>query len=771
MTLLRRLYARLFRAADYPPGRRPPRCRPDRRPSAPIFEPLEPRVLMSGTVTLTVQDVQVVEPRSVKEYRYAHVTVTASGPSDTGWSVQYAITGGTAEKDFDYERSSDLTLTVPAGRTSGDFLFQIINDAQYEGDEVFFVTLVNPIGAELGDRVTAQVTIADLWPPAISYGVQPGLIGPVKGRMDGGFKKAFWRPRGARWATAQQVVIAPDGAIVSVAKVNIWDELSWWLVRHRPSGRLDRAFGQRGSIRTDLREARIAMEPDGKIIVAGERQYGRGVGVVRYNKDGSIDPSFADDGTGAWRTGALSGESSSTFVARDNFLLPDGKFLIAGTGPAGLAVMRLLPDGSPDHTFGDNGVATTEVAGGPFHYGGAAIGPEGSVVLAGYGTEVTTLIRYRNDGVLDGTFGGGYGVVKVRPGSGYWSPSDVLIRPDGRILVSVENWEDGAKIGLMEFAADGRFARFVANRLGPKARAFSIALQEDGKIVVAGRAGGGKSRMALGRYQAEIARPDRRPPSLPLTVDGRTWGRIDSPGQSVLYSFPAVKGQSVSIQAAWGDTTLRLLDSDGKTVLLPAPGDDAPPVDFEWTAPRKGTYYLQVSGVDQFAGRFFVNMFISDPPGPHLPPRGESVTARFRGGTLAVRVRDDAYLELTVDDGVVKVNGYDPRGGPVQPEKIRKIVVRGGAGDNVFDLRQITDSSGFGALDGKIMVFGGGGNDTLHSSWFIDKFDGGAGHDVYMDGDGDDLQRKVEWASGTFEWELQRSSSFRTLRSTMRLPP
>src|SRR4051812_20556839 len=70
-------------------------------------------------------------------------------------------------------------------------------------------------------------------------------------------------------------------------------------VRAAP-GQLDPTFGGDGVVRTDLTSAEddgfaVTVQPDGKVVVAGEMGLGGPnprFAIVRYEKDGSLDPSF-----------------------------------------------------------------------------------------------------------------------------------------------------------------------------------------------------------------------------------------------------------------------------------------------------------------------------------------------------------------------------------------------------------------------------------------------------------------------------------------------
>src|SRR5213076_1055916 len=74
------------------------------------------------------------------------------------------------------------------------------------------------------------------------------------------------------------------------------------LVRYQPDGSLDPSFGTGGIVSTDLGAAgqgnAAAVQPDGRIVVVGQSTSGAitTTVLVRYNPDGTLDPSFGSGG-------------------------------------------------------------------------------------------------------------------------------------------------------------------------------------------------------------------------------------------------------------------------------------------------------------------------------------------------------------------------------------------------------------------------------------------------------------------------------------------
>jgi uncharacterized delta-60 repeat protein len=128
------------------------------------------------------------------------------------------------------------------------------------------------------------------------------------------------------------------------------------------SGAVDPSFGDNGVLtgQGDPVEA-LAIQPDGKIVSAGEDGFDREDGssslaVYRYNIDGSRDTSFGRDG--AAQSIAWTGWRQ---VAWGIALQPDGKIVVAGTDSGVFMVVRYNADGSLDKSFGTNGQVDTTI--------------------------------------------------------------------------------------------------------------------------------------------------------------------------------------------------------------------------------------------------------------------------------------------------------------------------------------------------------------------------------------------------------------------------
>ena len=121
---------------------------------------------------------------------------------------------------------------------------------------------------------------------------QPGDLDPT---FSGDGKMTDWTGR------AKAVAIQPDGKIVVAGSTNM--DSSFALARYNPDGSIDPAFGGGdGKVTTDIGYSNesanaVALQSDGKIVVLGTTWDGTGsqwghFSLVRYNPDGSLDDSF-----------------------------------------------------------------------------------------------------------------------------------------------------------------------------------------------------------------------------------------------------------------------------------------------------------------------------------------------------------------------------------------------------------------------------------------------------------------------------------------------
>ncbi len=380
---------------------------------------------------------------------------------------------------------------------------------------------------------------AAIWFVALSLGLgftSPGIAGP--GALDPSFGSGgivvtdFNSIDDAAFAVAAQ----PDGKILAAGYVfSSASNYDFALVRYLPDGSLDPSFGTNGKVATDFHGSTdvaraVALQPDGRIVVAGYALRLDGpafdFALARYNADGSLDASFGVGGKVATDFAGAGGSEQAHALA----LQPDGKIVAAGwtssAGVSGFALARYNADGSLDTGFGAAGKVTTRFSGGFDRATAVLLQADGKIVATGtVSNSFTTtgedfaLARYNADGSLDATFGtDGRVVTDFSAGGGIFANNDgatsAALQSDGKIIVAGASTHE---LTFLDFAMarynpDGSLDASFANGGRAELSFFNnadvdfisgVALQPDGKIVVAGVTTTATRDFALARYDAD----------------------------------------------------------------------------------------------------------------------------------------------------------------------------------------------------------------------------------------------------------------------------
>jgi hypothetical protein len=133
----------------------------------------------TATLTITDDDEAVVEAPDVQfsaaAYRVgegepaATITVTLSAAAEQVVTVAYATSDGTAEAGSDYTAITE-TLTFDPGVITQTFTISVTHDTRHEEDETLTLALREPVNANLGEPVSATLTIVDNDPPVSPEG-------------------------------------------------------------------------------------------------------------------------------------------------------------------------------------------------------------------------------------------------------------------------------------------------------------------------------------------------------------------------------------------------------------------------------------------------------------------------------------------------------------------------------------------------------------------------------------------------------------------------
>lgn len=250
------------------------------------------------------------------------------------------------------------------------------------------------------------------------------------------------------------------------------------------SSLLDPSFSGDGLVTTQIVPSGswgndAALQADGKIVVVG------GIGqsaAVRYNADGSLDETF--DGDGMVWTIFESGASEAKAVA----LQSDGKIVLTGIyftsglpSDASGFIVRYNANGSLDSSFDGDGIKIfPSVWNIPYDI---AVQPDGKILLAEHNNGYR-IARFHSDGSADLSFNGTGFAVIPNGGSVVSEPVRLALRPNGKIICT------GISIQpvIAQLNSDGTFdGLFGQNGVVSGTDGYALALQQDGKILVANR--------------------------------------------------------------------------------------------------------------------------------------------------------------------------------------------------------------------------------------------------------------------------------------------
>lgn len=276
--------------------------------------------------------------------------------------------------------------------------------------------------------------------------------------------------------------LQPDGRLLVAGRHGLTDSLApAALVRLDPNGSLDRTFQLARDQRVQEYGQQLALQPDGKILLAslardGDRRISHGT-VARLNADGSVDSTF--------QALELIPAYPPYLEFHALAVQPDGKILVAGRYHLGFIsaavrhhLVRLLPNGDWDSSF----VVTLRGAPGgedSRSVRAVRVQADGRILITGDFLEINGVprpgvARLLADGSVDPTF---------NPPAGAFLGSAVLaLQPDGKVLLAPYS-----QPGLVRLNADGAIdPAWISAVQYPDGFVRALEWQPDGRVLIAG---------------------------------------------------------------------------------------------------------------------------------------------------------------------------------------------------------------------------------------------------------------------------------------------
>jgi uncharacterized delta-60 repeat protein len=189
-------------------------------------------------------------------------------------------------------------------------------------------------------------------------------------------------------------------------------------------GDLDRDFGRNGiSFTSNGSEGRaLTLQRNGRIVAVGNQgEFGGAIELDRYFSDGDLDPTFGNGGR------------ATVLNVGDGYVYPatagidsEGRIVVAGSlaaydSPSDIVLVRVLPGGDLDTSFGDQGVVVLDPGSHETAVARLEIRPNDSILVGGWSQSgqgsAAVVARVGEQGDLEPGYGdGGTAIVPLRGG-------------------------------------------------------------------------------------------------------------------------------------------------------------------------------------------------------------------------------------------------------------------------------------------------------------------------------------------------------------------
>jgi len=288
----------------------------------------------------------------------------------------------------------------------------------------------------------------------------------------------------------RKVIVLPDDKILVFGYFTTYQGTSAMrIVKLNADGTRDNTFTVGTGFDNLVYDA--VLQPDGKIVAAGRFYLVQGAAhskIVRFNADGTIDPTFVSPGY-------IDGEEGITSIAlqSDGKILLRGDFSSIGSSSKG-GIARLNTDGSIDNSF-ETGIGMFNNATNPSaEYGKIAIAPDGKIVTSTMryqGLPFNGYVRLEPNGAIDATFNVGQGTDRAVKGDlldGWINEGSISFDANGKILIGyfAETFDDYFSPGYVRLNNDGSVDHSFNVGKAFKGKVLTLAKQPDGKILAGG---------------------------------------------------------------------------------------------------------------------------------------------------------------------------------------------------------------------------------------------------------------------------------------------
>lgn len=277
--------------------------------------------------------------------------------------------------------------------------------------------------------------------PVRSFGDNGRQVVRLPGDLSQGLRDD-WLPPGVPGAEACDIAVQPDGRILLLANhhFELADHVGL-LIRLDADGNLDRDFNGRGFVvvRHLLMNTwlgSLMVQQDGRILAAGSINFPPEGLLARYHADGRLDDSFAVDGFMTFKAQGRGAQVSQIIQQANGDLHCFG----SSRDPMHCLSLKLHSNGRPDIHCNGGQPQHLEIGHSGCQWTAAQVQPDGSVLAVGAtigGVEADFILaRYLPQGLLDRSFADGIGWVRTRLGRSLDTATSLAVQDNGRIVVA-----------------------------------------------------------------------------------------------------------------------------------------------------------------------------------------------------------------------------------------------------------------------------------------------------------------------------------------------
>lgn len=296
------------------------------------------------------------------------------------------------------------------------------------------------------------------------------------------------------------VALKSNGRLIAAGVADEFNKKDVGVIQIMPDGHIDPKFGRKGRAVVALGGQEfvygVVITKDQKIVIGGYSVRGSHADfyLLRLNVDGSVDTSFGKNGRVVTDFG---GYDELHYLVQDE----QGRLIAAGFSKdknhSNIIVARYTPQGELDPSFNQAGWVVSDFTKMDRAFG-VALSKTGQLVVTGAvrkgSSDDCFVARYQPDGFLDSTFGqDGWRIVKLSARQDMCS--SVAVMEDGRIVVAgfakrAKTWTDMAIARLLPTGdmdtTFGKGGDISFDVKGGHDVVHALGVRADGSILIAG---------------------------------------------------------------------------------------------------------------------------------------------------------------------------------------------------------------------------------------------------------------------------------------------